>query len=439
MPITVGLFYVLPAMLRLPLLCVASSIFYAASGLIPFYFMVAAVVWGFVTAFVIALWRRGIMIWLGISVPLLILFAFKYLDFVLNTVAAGPGARDFLIFFLSVVLPAGISFYTFQIVAYSIDVYDGTIEPERNFFKFYAFVSLFPQLIAGPIVRYRQIRDQLTMISTEQRLRPDLITGLKFICVGLFGKIFFADFLGTFLSNFNVETNTSAADAAFNVLAYSFQIYYDFWAYSIIAIGLGKLLCIDLPINFREPYLSPNPREFWRRWHMTLSYWLRDYAYLRLGGNKVYVRNILIVFLLVGLWHGAGWNFVAWGGYHGILVLTYHASRKHWDRLPHALQVGTTFTLVTLGWPLFQMGFEGYVSLIVQMFSLENLTPSVFGAKHWLYVALVAAFTFLAREKWWLYNEIRRPVLDWPVTHAGLAMMAILFLEYRMTFIYFRF
>jgi alginate O-acetyltransferase complex protein AlgI len=279
-------------------------------------------------------------------------------------------------------------------------------------------------------------------VSTERWLKTDWRSGLKFLSIGLFGKVFFADILNLFHKNiFAIDFMADATplDALYLCLAYSFQIYYDFWAYSLMAIGLGKLLAIDLPVNFREPYLSPNPREFWRRWHITLSYWLRDYVYIKMGGNRSYVRNIVILFALVGLWHGAGWNFVVWGLYHALLVVGYHGLRRWWDRMPQALQVGTTFALVTFGWPLFFADLGEYRLILEKMIGLQGSGVGIYGLRHWLVLAAIAAWTFSMREARWLYNDRPRAVFDWPVAHASALFLGAVFVYFSGTFIYFRF
>jgi alginate O-acetyltransferase complex protein AlgI len=379
------------------------------------------------------------LIALTVTPPLLLLFLFKYLGFTLDTLGVGQEPREYLAFILGITLPAGISFYTFHTLSYSIDVIDGKEKPEPSFTTFATFIAAFPQLVAGPIIRFHQLRDQLHRISSSTEIGADFVTGLKFFSIGLFAKTIVADVISALNRvHFHLDANVSSADALFAIISYSFRIYYDFWAYSIMAIGLGKMLGLDLPKNFAEPYQSLNPREFWRRWHMTLSYWLRDYVYLRLGGNERYIRNIMIVFATVGLWHGAGWNFVLWGVYHGCLVILYHLSRDRWDRLPRILQVGLTFTLVTLGWPLFQFDLANYLALLGQLFSF-SFEGTRFGAAHWAFIGAVAAFTFLTHEERWLYNSAPKPVIDWPVVHATLACAAIMLFNFRDTFIYFRF
>ncbi len=438
-PVTILSFHLAPIALRLPILLVSSLIFYGVSGLIPLVFLVLSILWGYATAYLLRRHPGAPTVVLAISFPLLVLFLFKYLGFTLDSVGAGEGVRDNLYFILSVLLPAGISFYTFQILSYSLDVADGRIEVEPKLLSFATYIALFPQLIAGPIVRYGQMRDQLHRIATEPKLRADFGSGLKYFSIGLFGKIFCADVLAAMLGKFDMSVHSQKSDMLFDIFAYSFQIYYDFWAYSLMAIGLGKMLSLDLPINFNEPYISTSPREFWRRWHMTLSYWLRDYIYIKLGGNKSYVRNILIVFFAVGLWHGAGWNFVVWGLYHAALVVLYHLFRRQWQLMPRVVQIGLTFVLVSLGWPLFKYDLALYAEFMINLVSAPEGAVQAYGLRHWAYLALIAAWTFAAREAWWLYNTKLRTLFDSPYMHATLCSAAVLFLPYRQTFIYFRF
>ena len=216
------------------------------------------------------------------------------------------------------------------------------------------------------------------------------------------------------------------------------RIFYDFWAYSLIAIGLAKLISLDLPINFREPYQSHSPREFWRRWHVTLSYWLRDYLYIRIGGNNNYVRNIVIVFLACGLWHGAGWSFVVWGALHGGGVLLYHFNRRRWDSWPAFVKISLTYALISLSWPLFFMDIDRYVTLLkVLVWSTDG--AGIYTLKHWFFILPILAWMFFSKERVWLYNKKPIIIIDSPVIHSLMALIAIIFASYSDTFIYFRF
>lgn len=252
-------------------------------------------------------------------------------------------------------------------------------------------------------------------------------------------KIFFADVPRTFLDLHRLIGDFNSIDGLFSILNYTFIIYFDFWGYSLMAIGLGKLVGIELPRNFQEPYMSSSPREFWRRWHVTLSFWLRDYVYLRLGGNKHYTLNIVFVFAVVGLWHGAGINFVVWGLYHGLAVAVYHVTRNYWDRIPRALAVAATFCIVTLGWPLFYLDIRSYIHLMDRVLCFDNPAALLVSARNWTYLGLVAIYTFTVREDRWLFAErTTHPILSGAFL-ASVAAATVVFLSYGRTFIYFQF
>ncbi len=441
LPVQVILFYVVRPRFRLFILLLGSIFFYGMSSDIAGFLLVNTILWaggiGYISSKMI---HNSGWLTLAIFPPFLLLFLFKYLDFTLTAVDPNDQLRSSFQFILKYALPAGISFYTFQIASYLIDVHDGKVEREKNPLVFAVFAAFFPQLIAGPILRFHELRDQLRFIAAERNLRPDFPRAFKFISVGLAYKIFLADVLRRFQETHDVSAGGGSLDAAYAVLAYSFIIYFDFWAYSLMAIGLAKLFCIELPRNFLEPYKSTSPREFWRRWHVTLSFWLRDYVYLKIGGNTAYIRNIAIVFLACGLWHGAGWNFLIWGGYHALLVIAHHLAREPWGRLPGFVQITITFMFVSLGWPLFYNGIEEYGALISVLFAFQAPTDTAqFGYGDWLYLAIPALIVFATREDRWLFNENYNRFLDSPLFHAGLTGLSLMFLNFGRTFIYFQF
>ena len=256
-----------------------------------------------------------------------------------------------------VILPAGISFYTFQTLSYIIDVWRGQAPAERNFVRFAGFVSFFPHLVAGPLTRHHQLIPQLARIAATG-ISPRWREGLLLFAVGLCKKVLIADRLGNLVDP--LLTTPLALDAPrawLALLGYAFQIYFDFSGYSDMAIGLGRLFGIELPQNFNSPYKAASPSDFWRRWHMTLSAWLRDYLYITLGGNRCSPArrrfNLMATMILGGLWHGANWTFAAWGTWHGLLLVLHHAVPA-WERMSGFWQRNVTFFLVTLGWVFFR-------------------------------------------------------------------------------------
>ncbi|MGE3175058.1 MAG: MBOAT family protein [Planctomycetota bacterium] len=257
----------------------------------------------------------------------------------------------------AVVLPVGISFYTFQTMSYTIDVYRGQAHVVHRFVDFLCYVAMFPQLVAGPIVRYSVIEEELR---TRRHTLAGFYQGLLFFQVGFAKKVLVADVVAPIADQAFAAPAPLCGEAWLGILAYAFQIYFDFSGYSDMAIGLGLMLGFHFPINFDSPYVSRSITEFWRRWHISLSSWLRDYLYISLGGNRkgkvrTYV-NLSATMLLGGLWHGASWNFLAWGGYQGfwLVVERMLGKRSLWGRSPRPVQVAATFVLVLFGWVLFR-------------------------------------------------------------------------------------
>jgi alginate O-acetyltransferase complex protein AlgI len=309
--------------------------------------------------------QRKRLITLSVSVQLGILGLFKYLNFFVDSAAAllarlGLHAHPVA---LGIVLPVGISFYTFQTMSYTIDVYRRVIPAERNLLSFATFVSLFPQLVAGPIERARRILPQVN----APRSLPveDLYTGCSLILFGLYKKVFIADNLATTVDTaFGHTATLTRAEAMVALYAFAFQIYCDFSGYTDIARGCAKLLGFDFALNFQRPYFARNPSEFWQRWHISLSSWLRDYLYIPLGGNQRggarTLLNLFLTMLLGGLWHGASWTFVLWGAYHGLLLVVHRLLKPLLGKIqPHgSFGVGlwsiarsvVLFHLVVLGW-----------------------------------------------------------------------------------------
>lgn len=291
-----------------------------------------------------------------------LLAVFKYSGFFISTVNS--------VFGLSLPepafsLPIGISFYTFQTMSYSIDVYRGNVKAQKSFMNFLMFVSLFPQLIAGPIVRYSDIEDQISerAVTTEA-----FSAGMTRFMAGLGKKVLIANYAGSLATSLLKDIDSAAVMSVwFGVLFYAFQIYFDFSGYSDMAIGLGKMFGFDYPENFKYPYISTSITEFWRRWHITLSSFFRDYVYIPLGGNRVgiprQILNLLIVWGLTGLWHGASWNFVLWGLYYFFfLCLEKFILKKFFDKIPSPIRWLYSISVVLVGWMIFY--FDDFQTLI---------------------------------------------------------------------------
>ncbi|MCR4991047.1 MAG: MBOAT family protein [Lachnospiraceae bacterium] len=293
---------------------------------------------------------------LFLSVSLIINFSLlgvmKYSDFVVGTLNSLTGAGLTL---PGIALPIGISFYTFQTTSYSIDVYRREVKAERNFFRYLTYISMFPQLIAGPIVRYSLIKEQL--VSRKTTL-DSFSSGLRRFLMGLFRKVLIANELGALWDHLRGVQNLSVTGAWLGFLVFTLQLYYDFSAYSDMAIGLGLMLGFHFNENFIYPLSAVSLTDFWRRWHISLSSWFRDYVYIPLGGNKKgklrQLLNLAIVWFLTGLWHGAFWNYVLWGIYHGtILVLEKFIWGKHLEKAPRLVRHLYTLLIVIFGFGIF--------------------------------------------------------------------------------------
>jgi len=306
--------------------------------------------------------RRKALLILSLVTNLGLLGFFKYWNFFAREASDAlaslglPGSLPVL----EIILPVGISFYTFQTLSYTIDVYRGTLQPERSFARFALFVSFFPQLVAGPIVR---ARDFLPQIGKPPRLTQAAFeSGLALFFWGLAKKVLIADYLGrTLVDPFWADpTGYGGWASLIGIYGYAFQIYGDFSGYSDMAIGTARMLGFELCENFNAPYRSASPREFWTRWHISLSSWLRDYLYVPLGGNRrgalITYRNLALTMLLGGLWHGASWMFVLWGAYHGAILIGDRLLdlREPKSELARALRIALMFQLTCLGWVFFR-------------------------------------------------------------------------------------
>lgn len=434
LPATLAAFFLAPRAWRLDVLLLASLVFYGVSGLEHLLALVAGMAWTYALsrgpAFAGSRWRLA----LAISGPLAALAWYKYARFL----AANVGAEFSLL--QDVMLPAGISFFTFEFISYAIDRYRGQIADPPGFRRFALYVSFFPHLVAGPILRYPDVSEPIAGLARFRLGRREVEEAIGFIALGLGAKVLLADALDNLAAPLAADPGALAApEAAYVTLAYSFQIYFDFYGYSLVAIGLGRLFGFRLPDNFRRPYESLTPRDFWRRWHMTLSFWIRDYLYMPLGGNRAYRRNILIVFAICGLWHGAGWNFVAWGLWHALLVLGYAATARLWDRLPALVQRALTFALVSLGWLLFLYDFEGAWALARSLVGLGSGAGPAASLWMWAMLGLAALACFGVHPERLVEGRAPERRTGYTVALAASFFGALLFIDQSQSFIYFRF
>lgn len=295
--------------------------------------------------------RAGWM-FLGVMLGIGFLIYFKYFDFLLTTITGLMGRS---IDFKAPVLPIGISFYTFQVLTYTIDVYKRKVEPQHNFLSLLLYISFFPQLIAGPIVNYKDI---MTSLGERTVTLDKFYEGALRFFIGLAKKVMIANMCGELVQELGMTGELSVAGAWLGAVAYTFQIYYDFSGYSDMAIGMGAMFGFHFPENFRYPYISKSITEFWRRWHISLGAFFREYVYIPLGGNRVgkarQIRNIMIVWALTGLWHGASYNFLLWGLYYGILLtLEKLFFARLQEKMPALINIAVTLFWVIVGWVIF--------------------------------------------------------------------------------------
>ena len=389
----------------------------------------------------------------SVCTNLALLGFFKYFNFgvasydALLTVLGLDGLR--LETVVRITLPLGISFYTFQSMSYTIDVYRGHAAPLRNFIDFACYVSMFPQLVAGPIIRFSEVADQLRdRICTATKFAR----GVAFLSVGLAKKVLLANPCGQVADLAFDAGSLSVLDAWYGLVAYAFQIYFDFSAYSDMAIGLGLMLGFVFPKNFDSPYRSASITEFWRRWHISLSSWLRDYLYVPLGGSRRGTRrtyvNLLLVMLLGGLWHGAAWTFVIWGGLHGTLLALERTRGKTalYDRLPRPVRVCATFMLVSIGWVFFRAADLGealrYLQAMLGLGAVEPSRAVLAGVLYQPYlvgtVAAAALITWGCPQTWDWTRQLTAPRAGLTVA-AFVVALALLSTQAYNPFIYFIF
>ncbi|MCQ2408617.1 MAG: MBOAT family protein [Oscillospiraceae bacterium] len=323
LPCVILLYYIAPKKLKNLTLLISSLVFYAWGEPKYVILMAIGIINGYISGLLIEKFigtkKAAVVLWISVLINIGCLGYFKYADFFIENINAATGLS---IPFLKIALPVGISFYTFQILSYTVDVYRKEVNAQRSIIDLAAYVSMFPQLIAGPIVRYADVAAQL---KERTHSFEKAASGIRMFVIGLGKKVLIANALGELCNAYSANTDNSVLLCWMYAFAYSLQIYFDFSGYSDMAVGLGRIFGFELCENFRYPYISQSITEFWRRWHISLGTWFRDYVYIPLGGNRVsklgHIRNILVVWMLTGFWHGAAWNFIIWGLYFAVFLM----------------------------------------------------------------------------------------------------------------------
>lgn len=355
LPVVLAVYYILPHKFRNFFLLIADLFFYGWGEPILILLMIFSIVINYFAGLLIAKYnsKKKLILVLSVIIDLGLLAFFKYAGFISNNLKVILPFANIPV--LTIPLPIGISFYTFQIMSYTIDVYRGDTNAQKNLISFGTYVSLFPQLIAGPIVRYKDVDEQLTNRKESVGL---FSKGVKLFTLGLAKKVLLANPMGLLWDNLRNISDRGLLASWIGIIAFSLQIYYDFSGYSDMARGLGNMLGFEFLKNFDYPYISKSITEFWRRWHISLGTWFREYVYIPLGGNRKgkarTIINLLIVWGLTGFWHGASWNFLIWGLYFGvILVFEKVFMLKLLEKLPKFISHIYSLLLIVIGWVIF--------------------------------------------------------------------------------------
>lgn len=451
-PIFLLLYYISPFKIKNLILLIFSLIFYAWGEPVYIVLMIFSSVVDYTNGRLIEKYRdnkvlkRTFMVG-SVIINLALLGFFKYSDFLIENI---NNLFNLSIPLLELGLPIGISFYTFQTMSYSIDVYRGDVKAEHNFLNFMTYVSMFPQLIAGPIVRYQTVSEEL---SKREITFSKFTSGFVRFLQGLFKKVLIANNVGYVWSVISVDVSEiSLLTAWLGLFMFAFQIYFDFSGYSDMAIGMGKMLGFTYPENFNYPYISKNITEFWRRWHISLSSWFRDYVYIPLGGSRckkiINIRNILIVWMLTGIWHGAAWNFLLWGLYFGILlILEKFVLKKFLEKLPSFFKHVYAIFFILVGWLIF--AFDD-MSLLKEYALKLFANPFIIDAQFMQYftnyfVIIVVAIIFsmpiypYVKEKFKFNNVIIQILIFAIYIILFMVVTAMLVSDTYNPFLYFRF
>ena len=394
LPIVLVLYYLVPNKLKNLILLISSFIFYFYGEPKYVLLMAFSIISTYICGILVDKYRgtktSKLFLILEIIISIGLLIYFKYADFIIKNINLWLSQKIDLI---NVLLPIGISFYTFQMISYVVDIYRGEVKVQKNILKLATYVSLFPQLIAGPIVRYSTIEKQLE--NREYSINKFSL-GVRRFVIGLGKKVLIANVIGTLVNTFLISEDKSILFYWLYAIGVMLQIYFDFSGYSDMAIGLGKMFGFDFLENFNYPYIATSITDFWRRWHISLSSWFRDYVYIPLGGNRVskikWIRNIMVVWILTGLWHGAEWNFIIWGIYFGILLIIEKLFLlKKTEKIPKFLKVIYTLFFVMISFIIFN-GNE-IIENIKGLFGIGNISviskESIYYLKSYFIVILI--------------------------------------------------
>ena len=449
LPVVLLIYKLSPLKLRNLFLLLASLFFYGWGEPIYIIIMFASIFIDYTHGMLVERWRADdkkarMAVASSVFFNLLLLVFFKYYDFLAESINAVTGLSLPL---LGIPLPIGISFYTFQTMSYTIDVYRKDAPVQKNIVTFGAFVTLFPQLIAGPIIQYKSVAEQLE--SRREGLEK-FVSGVQRFCIGAAKKVLLANAIGQLWDVSLASENLTVLGGWLGLVAYAFQIYFDFSGYSDMAIGLGKMFGFDFIENFNYPYISRSVVEFWKRWHISLTDWFRQYVYFPLGGNRVskpkWIRNIIIVWLLTGIWHGAGWNFLLWGLYYAVFML---GERLFWgkslEKLPVALRHVYTMFVVLIGWALFAV--ENMAHLGRYLASCFGGAPLLDAATLYnlvsylpMLVILCVAATPLSKKLWGRLSERTQDMLTPILVLAAMVLCTASLVDASYNpFLYFRF
>ena len=373
LPLFLIIYFITPKKYKNIILLIFSFIFYLYGDFKYILLMIIEVLFSYYMGKSIDKSKNKKLLVITITFHLLLLCIFKYFNFIIDNINTIFNSNISL---FNIVLPLGISFYTFQIISYEIDVYKGKVKSSDNLLNYMTYVFLFPQLIAGPIVRYETINKEL---NNRKVTFEDFSYGVKRFIIGLFKKIVIANNIGELINMLNNSNEVSVLLYWILGISYMLQIYFDFSGYSDIAIGIGRMIGFKFPENFNYPYMADSVTDFWRRWHITLSSWFRDYVYIPLGGNKVstlkHIGNILIVWMLTGLWHGASWNFVIWGIYFGIiLIIEKYFLNNILNKLPKIIRNIYTLFIVMISFIIFfSDDLNTSINVIKGLFSFNSI------------------------------------------------------------------